>query len=86
MASITITVGQVTATKNAGDAAAANILADYVAAYGGPVNGTNQQKLDWIVTDLVRHIREVANGASVKAAKDAAEATAVQTASTRQWS
>lgn len=86
MASITITVGPLTATKTAGDAAAQAILNDYIVAYNGPVNGTNQQKLDWIVTDLVRHIREVANGASVKAAKDAAEATAVQTASTRQWS
>lgn len=85
MASITITVGPVTATKTAGDAAAQAILADYIAAYSGPVNGTNQQKLDWIVTDLVRHIREVANGASIKAAKDAAEATATQTVNTRQW-
>lgn len=86
MASITITVGPITATKTAGDAAAQAILADYIAAYNGPVNGTNQQKLDWIVTDLVRHIREVANGYNVKSAVDTTQTTATQTANTRQWS
>ena len=85
MAAITITVGPLTATRSAGDVAAQAILNDYITAYSGPVNGTNQQKLDWIVGDLVRHIRETANGASVKVARDAAEAAAAQTANARSW-
>lgn len=84
MASITIAVGPITGTKSAGDAAAQALINDYITAYNGPVGGTNQQKMDWFVADLVRHIREVANGASIKAARDAAEATATQTANTRQ--
>ena len=85
MASLTLTVGTITSTKNANNTTVAALIADYVAAYGGPVNGTNQEKADWFLDRMVKHIREASNGQSVKAARDAAEVTAVQTVSTRDW-
>lgn len=46
MASITITVGPITGTKSASDAAAQALINDYIVAYNGPIGGTNQQKMD----------------------------------------
>lgn len=85
MASITITVGPITATKTTTDATAQALLNDFIAAYAGPVNGTNQQKADWFVTQVVKYVREVANGQNVRSARDAAELTAQQTVNSRDW-
>lgn len=85
MATLTFTVGAVTATKTTSNAVAAAIVDDYIAAYNGPVNGTNQQKADWFINDIARHIREVANGRAVRASREAAEAAAAATANTRDW-
>jgi len=86
MASLTVTVGPITATRSAGNATVAALVDDYIAAYDGPTGMTAQQKADWLVNDLARHIREVANGRAIRASIATAEATATATVSTRDWS
>ena len=85
MASLTVTVGPITATKTAGNAVVAALVDDYIAAYDGPAGMTAQQKADWFLSHLVTHIKEAANGASIKAARDLAGSTRAQNVTGRDW-
>jgi len=88
MATLTLTVGQLTASFTATDASAAKALANYAAAYGIdtlpveydadgnplPVTPmTQQEKLQAVVNHLAQHISEVSHGHQRRAARDAAE-------------
>ena len=65
MASLTLSVGPVTATKEADNTKAAEILELFVDATGGPSDGTNQEKAqhivdvlaEWMVTKARREYR-----------------------------
>lgn len=61
MATITVTVGPVTATVSASNANALALISDYLEASGGPTNGTNQEKLDFWLRAVVRSTRLFAN-------------------------
>ena len=74
MATLTLTVGQLTASYKATDASAVKALANYAAAYGlesAPM--TQQEKLQAIVNHLAQHISEVSGGHQRRAAREAAE-------------
>lgn len=64
---ITITIGPVTATKTASNAAGQAIVNDLLAAAsnGGrdnvPVNGTPQEQVDWFLAFVVRRVMQEAN-------------------------
>ncbi len=62
MATLSLTVGPVTATRTVATATAMTSIGNYLAAYGGPVAGTNQEKLDWYFDHLIAHTREVSIG------------------------
>lgn len=55
MGQITITIGPVTATKPFNDAQGATIINAYIAQKGGPVDGSNQEKLDWYLNHIALH-------------------------------
>ncbi len=75
MAVLSLTVGPVTATRTINTATAMTSIGNYLLVYGGPVEDTNQEKLDWLLDHLVAHIREVSIGykreVAGKTAKDA---------------
>jgi len=88
MATLTLTVGQLTASYKATDASAAKALENYAAAYGIDVAPTQydadgnplpakkltqQEKLQAVVNHLAGHIGEVSHGHQRRAAREAAE-------------
>ncbi len=60
MAFIRVGVAAVTGEATGSDAAAQEVLNHYIAAKGGPVNGTNKQKLDWIAASLKKIVVDTA--------------------------
>ena len=60
MAELSITVGPLTSTVMASNAKAQAVLTAYIGAYYGPLDGTPQEQLDWVVEKLQSHIVEVA--------------------------
>lgn len=75
MASLTLTIGQLTATVSANNTKASNLLNAYADAIGA--TGTNQEKADAVVRALVQHMREQAhrqrhNEATIQAITDIA--------------
>lgn len=61
MANISISVGAVTGTvAGVSDLKAQVALGYYLAAKGGPIEGTNQEKLTWIAEDLRNYVVQVA--------------------------
>jgi len=91
MATLTLTVGQLSASYKATDASAAKALANYAAAYGidtAPVEYdadgnplpttplTQQEILPAVVDHLAGHISAVSGGHQRRAARDAAEEAA----------
>jgi len=91
MATLTLAIGQLTASFTATDASAAKALENYAAAYGIDVvptqydaDGnplpvtpmTQQEKLQAVVNHLAQHISEVSGGHQRRAARDAAEEAA----------
>jgi len=94
MATLTLTVGQLTASFTATDASAAKALANYAAAYGidvAPIRYdadgnplpttplTQQEILQAVVEHLAGHISAVSGGHQRRAAREAAEAEAEAT-------
>jgi hypothetical protein len=59
MASLTLTIGALTASVSADNTKAPNLLNAYADAIGA--TGTNQQKANTVVESLVRHMREHAH-------------------------
>ncbi len=60
MASITITIGPVTATREIGNARAQQYALLYAQARAVPDTATDQEKLDAVVDGMVAHVRAVA--------------------------
>jgi hypothetical protein len=75
MATLSLTIGPVTATREIVTATALTSINNYLAAYGGPMNGTNQQKVDWYFDHLIAHTREVSRGHKRRTAEQAASET-----------
>lgn len=67
MASLTLTIGQLTATVNASDAKAAALVTQYAAAIGA--TGTQQQRANAVVQALVRHMQQQAQQQRVNVAQ-----------------
>jgi hypothetical protein len=59
MASLTLTIGALTASVSADNTKASNLLNAYADAIGA--TGTNQQKADAVIASLARHMRELAH-------------------------
>lgn len=78
MATLSPTVGPVTATRTVATATAMTSIGNYLLAYGGPVTGTNQEKVDWLLDHLVAHIREVSIGYKRRMAEQAAKEAVVE--------
>lgn len=60
MATLTITVGALTSTVNANNTKAAQILTLFVQEMNGPVNGTDQEKLDFVRDRIVAYLNDAA--------------------------
>lgn len=76
MANVTITVGALSSQRTADNTKASNIFNLVIAAQGGPVNGTNQEKLDWITGYITRHFVEVAHGQTRRQERQTADTNA----------
>ena len=86
MAAITVSVSTVTgSTPNVNNTKAAAIIADFILAEGGPVNGTSREKLDWVALALAKYMRQRANQAGISARVNAEEAAAKAELETRDW-
>lgn len=83
MGQLSITVGNMTATFEFNDVRGRQLLRDYVAAYGGPTDGSNQEQLDWVARHLAQHVRGVAKGFRRSSAAEAAASQAEQ--GLEQW-
>jgi len=59
MATLTLTIGALTATVSADNTKASNLLNAYAKAIGA--TGTNQQKANAVIASLVQHMREQAH-------------------------
>lgn len=59
MASLTLTIGALSASVSADNTKASNLLNAYADAIGA--NGTNQQRANAVVAALVRHMRDQAH-------------------------
>ena len=78
MANLSISIGTLTSTVTASNANAQSVLQKFIGAYYGPVDGTAQEQLDWVVAKLREHIVEVArdHNRALKMADAAVEAEA----------
>lgn len=79
MAVITVSVSTVTGTTpTVNNTKASAIAAKFIAANNGPINGTNQEKLDWVAIELGKYMVAVANaheiGERVETEREAAKA------------
>lgn len=83
MATITVTVGPITSTKTANNAMAQEIILDYIASQRGPIHGTDQEKVDWFLRDLMQTVKFLANGYRQKVLQD--EATRNAGLDNRGW-
>ena len=70
MAKLSMSIGALVAEIEMDDADAATLVAEYVAAYRGPVEGTPRRRLRWFVRHLGQHVEAVA-GEQAAAAADA---------------
>lgn len=73
MATLSLTVGPVTATRTITTATALASIDNYLLAYDGPVTGTNQEKVNWYFDHLINHTREVSIGYKRRIAEQAAK-------------
>jgi hypothetical protein len=74
MGQLTVTVGTVTGTLTFDNTKGGQIINDYIAVYGGPTDGTNQEKMDWFILDLARHVRDAHHGKLRRDYEDARDA------------
>lgn len=59
MGKLLIDVGQLTSSKQIANAKAVVIVNGFVEAQGGPIDGTQQEKLDWFIDRVAEHVRDV---------------------------
>lgn len=74
MGQISLTIGALSRSLTAPDGKMTDVLADVVAATGGPMGGTSAEKADWVLLLIKRHLVDVANGGRHRAARETAEA------------
>lgn len=86
MASLTISVGAITASVSANNAKAAEALDLFIANQNGPVEGTDQEKAQFVVDEWRKYIRDGARSQSVRVDMLAAQATANDAAASIDWS
>lgn len=67
MASLTLTIGALSASKSASNAKASALTEEYADALGA--TGTNQERLDAVVLGLVRHMQQQAQAYRARAAQ-----------------
>lgn len=72
MGSLTVTIGAVNASLNFTNAKGAAIINGFIAAQGGPVGGTDQERLDWFVAQLGVYVRDRHRRKKLEAATEAA--------------
>lgn len=86
MATLTLTVGSITATKTATNAKANEILSLFIESQGGPMDGTSQEKLDFVLNELANYLRGNARRMRILQDIRIAEGTANTTAELIDWS
>jgi len=59
MGKLMIDTGTISATKQINNAKAKPIVDGFVAAQGGPVEGTEQERLVWFVERVMEYVRDV---------------------------
>lgn len=74
MASLTLTVGTLTSTATTTNAKAQALLSEFVAATGGPTEGTAQQQADHVVEQLKRYLVDKSKDARRNALRVASDA------------
>jgi hypothetical protein len=86
MASISISVGPVTSTSNVTNTKASEVFELVIAELGGPVSGTNQEKLDFVNAKVVQYLLSIARQARFVQRVREAEALAVVEVGSIDWS
>lgn len=59
MGQLIVQIAGITGQLSFDDAKGQVIVNNYIAAYGGPAGGTNQEKMDWFISHLAMHVRAV---------------------------
>lgn len=70
MACLTMQIGSDIAAADMDDAAAATLLAEYAAAYGGPTDKPLPVQLRWFVAHLGDYVQSVSDGYATQVAVD----------------
>lgn len=82
MGKLLVDVGVLTATKQIANAKAQKIIDGFVAAQGGPSNGTEQERLDWYIQRIPEYTHDIYRRykrATALAAAEVADATTTET-------
>lgn len=77
MATLTLAVSTLTSSVTASDAKAAEVLSLVVQHFNGPVDGTNQEKLDFVVEQIVAWLNHTAQDQHVTNSMNDARETAL---------
>jgi hypothetical protein len=86
MASLTISVGALSSTATASNTVASEILDLYAQTLDGYESATNQQRLDIVRADVVRHIRNVARIQRIRNEERPAQNAGQTAANALEWS
>ena len=70
MGKLLIDIGALTATKQIANAKAKLIVDGFVAAQGGPVTGTEQEKMDWFIERISEYVLDLRTAAKVEIKAD----------------
>lgn len=84
MATLTLTIGQLSASKAVDNTKATAVLLAYAEAIGA--TGTNSQKLEAVVNALARHMTDTAQGHARRKARVEAEAALADTLTNTEMS
>lgn len=85
MATLSITVGQITSTITVTDETAQELLSDYAAAYGLPQTGSPQTRLDAVTRHLAQHVQDAANAYNQRAGAEAERERRREALRGRRW-
>lgn len=76
MGQLILSIGPLNSVRNFDNAAGNIIFSNYIAAFDGPVDGSNQEKLDWFVAHLAAHVQAIHAGYVRRQAMETATADA----------
>ncbi len=85
MATLSVSAGALTATRTTSNTNALVIINAYIKANNGPVGGTNQEKLEWYIDDLVKHTLSIANARDLQESVEAARVAKKTELDQRGW-